>query len=82
MCTTAQGWRYKNYVYQRYQQGTPASVQVTGAGVCRNQANQLAGAGMLLKPVVVVGDLIALAIPPGDIADGVAAADQDACFML
>ena len=26
--------------------------------------------------------LIALAIPPGDIADGVAAADQDACFML
>ena len=65
-----------------HQRENPATVQVTGAGVCRNQANQLAGAGMLLKPVVVVGDLIALAVPPGDIADGVATADQDACLML
>ena len=38
--------------------------------------------GMLLKPVGVGGDLIALAVPPGDIADGVATADQDACLML
>ena len=28
------------------------------------------------------GELIALAVPPGDIADGVATADQDACLML